>query len=332
MSAKLSIFTYTGEHMDYAQCRHIDEVLARVNPDRVNWITLSGITLPEDHDAVKTLLDYFQLPPHLFRRIFNREQQQFEGEYDDCLYLEHSVLLYNPANGAYTIAEGCLILSTNVLILLEKLPTGLFEATRARIVAKRTRAHRYGADYLLYLLLRTIVTNYQHIMKELVKKFEVLEDTVIGHPGRDFVYDQILELREEVKPIYEHLITLDDFVDALKEQDSRFITPKTRKFFIKTLHRKTLDLFVDYQYLRTWITELVEIHRANVNENTNRVMKTLTIFSAIFLPLTFIAGVYGMNFEYMPELGWKWGYPAVLILMVGLSVGAILYMRQKKWL
>jgi magnesium transporter len=89
---------------------------------------------------------------------------------------------------------------------------------------------------------------------------------------------------------------------------------------------------VDYQRLRNWITELIEIHRANVNENTNRVMKTLTIFSAIFLPLTFIVGVYGMNFEYMPELGWKWGYPAILSLMAVMAAGGIFFMRRKKWL
>ncbi len=89
---------------------------------------------------------------------------------------------------------------------------------------------------------------------------------------------------------------------------------------------------MDYQRLRNWITELIEIHRANVNENTNRVMKTLTIFSAIFLPLTFIVGVYGMNFEYMPELGWKWGYPAILSLMAVMAAGGIFFMRRKKWL
>lgn len=332
MSAKYSILTYLGEQMDFAQCRDVDDILSRVDPGRVNWITLSGITLQEDHHTVKQLLNHFHLHPHLFRRIFNREQQQFEGEYDDCLYLENSILLYNPALGAYTIAEISLILGAQFLILLEKMPTGLFETTRSRIMSHRTRAHRYGADYLLYLLLRTVVANYQTIMKELVKKLEVLEDTVIGHPGEDFVYAQILDLREEIKPMYDHLITLDDFVDALKEQDTHFITAKTAKFFTKTLNRKTVDLYVDYQRLRNWITELIEIHRANVNENTNRVMKTLTIFSAIFLPLTFIVGVYGMNFEYMPELGWKWGYPAILSLMVVITAGGIFYMRRKKWL
>jgi magnesium transporter len=231
MSAKLSILTYLGEQMDFAQCRDVDDLLARVEPDRVNWITLSGITLQEDHHTVKQLLNHFHLHPHLFRRIFNREQQQFEGEYDDCLYLENSILLYNPVQGAYAVAEVSLILGAKFLILLEKLPTGLFESTRSRIMSRRTRAHRYGADFLLYLLLRTVVANYQTIMKELVKKLEVLEDTVIGHPGEDFVYDQILELREEIKPIHDHLVTLDDFVDTLKEQDNPFYYRQNRQIF-----------------------------------------------------------------------------------------------------
>ena len=105
------------------------------------------------------------------------------------------------------------------------------------------------------------------------------------------------------------------------------------KIFTKTLGRETQDLLVNYQYLRNWITELIEIHQANhVSESTNRVMKMLTIISTIFLPLTFIAGVYGMNFVYMPELEWIWAYPAVLLLMTGLALGAIFYMRRKRWL
>lgn len=99
-----------------------------------------------------------------------------------------------------------------------------------------------------------------------------------------------------------------------------------------SIGRETEALMACHQYLRSWIAELIEIHRANVNESTNRVMKILTVFSTIFLPLTFVAGVYGMNFENMPELAWEYGYFAVLLLMGGIAAGALLFMRYKKWL
>lgn len=332
MHASYSILTYDNNELVQTKCEDLAEILTHFNPARVNWITLSGITLQDDYVTIKGLLNHFQLNPSLLGNIFNHEQQQFEGEYDDCFYLEYAILLYNPARRAHARVKGSIILGNNFLILLEIIPAGLFEKTRQKILNKHTRAQRHRADYLLYLLFKTIVINYQTTLKALIEKFEVLEDEVIGHPGRDFVYDKILDLREEVKPLHSHLLDLDDFVDTVREEESRFISRDTKKNFSKTLARETDDLLAGYQYLRSWITELIEIHRANVNESTNRVMKMLTIMSTIFLPLTFIAGVYGMNFAYMPELTWRWGYPLVLLAMAALAGGALLFMRARKWL
>jgi len=332
MSANYSILTYDSTELCYTKCADLAEILAHFNPNHVNWITLSGITLRDDYVAIKDMLNHFQLNPSLLRNIFNREQQQFEGEYEDCFYLEYTILLYSPSRRAHTPVKGSIILGNNYLILLEIIPAGLFEKTRQKILNRHTQAQRHQVDYLLYLLYKTVVFNYQTTIKALIEKFEVLEDEVIGHPGRDYVYDKILDLREEVKPLHSHLIDLDDFVDSLRDEESRFIGRDTKKNFSKTLARETDDLLASYQYLRNWITELIEIHRANVNENTNRVMKILTIMSTIFLPLTFIAGVYGMNFTYMPELNWRWGYPLVLLVMAGLAGGILLFMRAKKWL
>lgn len=332
MGATYSILTYNKIELEYKECHNLNDILAQIKPDRVNWITLSGITLQDDYFTIKTLLDFFQLPPQLIDNIYSHESQFFEDDDNNCLYLEYSFLLYNPDRRAHAHIKSSIILGTNFLILLEKIPSGLFEKTRRRIVGKHTNAQHHGADYLLYLLLKTVIINYENIFKALVEKLEILEDEVIGHPAQDYVYDKILDLREEIKPFYAHLIALDDFVDTLREEESSYITRGTKKLFTKTLNREVDDLLVSYQYLRSWITELIEIHRSNVNESTNRVMKILTIFSTIFLPLTFIAGVYGMNFEHMPELDKEWAYPAVWLVMVGIAIGIIAYVRRKKWL
>lgn len=331
MSATFSLFTYDKSSTQFSQYQELREALAMVDRNRVNWLSLSGITMQEDFVSVKTLLDHFQLNPLLANNVFDYERQQFEGEYEDCLYLEYSALLYRPESGQHSQVRGSLVLGDNFLLLLELTPSGLFERTRQRIIGKHTLAHRYGADYLLYLLIKSLVFNYQTILKELTKKFEILEDEVIGHPGEDFVYDKILELREELKPIHGYLVQLNDFVETVRDEDTRFIKNNTKKYFTKTLDREADDLISAYQHLRAWITELIEIHRANVNENTNRVMKTLTIISSIFLPLSFIAGVYGMNFEYMPELGWSWAYPIVLTSMLVLAGFLLFFMRRKRW-
>lgn len=332
MKSIYSILSYDQNEILFNECATIEDVLNRAIPGQVHWITLSGITLQDDFAAVGQLLEYFQLSPQLATTIFAPERQPFEGEYDDCLYMEYSILLHRSSLRAHKRVSGSIIQGTHYLILLEKTPSGLFERTRKRILERHTQSQSHGPDYLLYLIIKTIMVNYQEIFKNLTERFEALEDEVIGHPAREYVYDQILDLREEFKPLHGHLLDLMEFVDTLREEESRFIGKEVKKRFTKTTAREAKDLMGDYQFMRSWVAELIEIHRANVNESTNRVMKTLTVISTIFLPLTFIAGVYGMNFDNIPELHWEWGYPVVMFFMLSLAVSALIFMRSRKWL
>jgi magnesium transporter len=318
--------------MESCESSNLDEILAQARPDRVNWITMSGISLQDDHVAFMRLLQHFQLSPKLFSTFFKREPQPFEGEYDDCLYLDYAVLLYRPSLRAHKRVTGGIIVGANFLLLLERIPSGIFERTRRKILNRHSQVQRFGADYLLYLLVKTIVINYQEIYKALARKFETLEDEVIGYPGQEVVYDKILELRDEYKPLRAYLVDLIDFVGEIREDDTRYITSGIKKRLAKEIVRETEALLADYHYLRTWMAELIEIHRANVNESTNRVIKILTVISTIFLPLTFIAGVYGMNFEHMPELAWEWGYPLIMVGMTTLAIGILAILRIKKWI
>lgn len=332
MQAVYSVLAYNRHEMAYAEASTLQAVLDQVTPEKVSWITASGINLIDDHAAVKALIDEFRLSPGLFERVFKPDVQELEDEHDGNLYLDYSLLLYRPTRRAYTRVRGSIIVGARFLILLEKTPSGLFERTRNKISGKHTKAQQHNIDYLLYLLLKTIVINYQHILKSLSEKLEVLEDEVIGRPGQERVYDKILALREEVKPLYTHLTDVVELIQTVEEEELTFISKPVRRNLSRLREGDVKDLFADYQHLRAWVTELIDIHRAGMNESANRVMKTLTIISTIFLPLTFIAGVYGMNFDNMPELRWEYGYPAVLVFMFLLAVGALIYMRFRRWL
>lgn len=332
MPAIYSVLAYNKTEMRFSESVHLDEILPDIGSNCVNWVTLSGVNLADDHAAVKKVIDHFNLKPELLEHLFKHGQEPLEDDLDDCMLLEYTILLYRPSKRAHTRVRGSIVLGTNFLILFEKTPSGLFERTRRRIISKHTRAQDHGADYLLYLLFRTIVINYQKIIKSLSEKFERLEDEVIEHPARETGYDKILALREEIKPLYTHFTDLIELIGDVHEDASLLIRKEARRSFARSLNHDARELLESYQHLRAWIAELIEIHRANVNESTNRVMKALTIISTIFLPLTFIAGVYGMNFDNMPELRWEYGYPAVMIFMLILAVGALLYMRHKKWI
>jgi len=332
MGSVFAIVTYDKSVMESCESDNLDEILEQARPDRVNWITMSGISLQDDHAAFMRLLQHFQINPKIFSIFFKHESQPFEGEYDDCLYLEYAILLYRSSLRAHKRVTGAIIVGANFLLLLERIPSGIFERTRRKILNRHSQVQKYGADYLLYLLIKTVVINYQEIYKALARKFETLEDEVIGYPGQEVVYDKILELRDEYKPLRTYLVDLIDFVGEIREDDTRYITSGIKKRLAKEIVRETEALLADYHYLRTWMAELIEIHRANVNESTNRVIKILTVISTIFLPLTFIAGVYGMNFEHMPELAWEWGYPLIMVGMTMLAIGILAVLRVKKWI
>lgn len=332
MSAVLSILSFDKTALEHAEGLSLTEALAQVREDRITWIMASGITLQDDHAVLADLLAHFRLNPALQESFLKAEQQPFEGERDDCLYSEYTLLLYRPTLRAHARVAGAIVLGRNFVLLLEKTPSGVFDKLRRKIIGRHTRIQQHGADYLFSLLIRAIIANYQDIHRAIEAKFEVLEDDVIGHPGRDVGYERALELREEYAPLYSYLVDLNDFVKAVRDDETRFVGAEAKRLFSRTLSREVEALLVDQQHLRSWLAELIEIHRANVNDSTNRVMKTLTVISTIFLPLTFIAGVYGMNFVHMPELKWAWAYPAVMAFMLALAVGALAYMRSKRWL
>jgi len=332
MSANFSLLSYNASEMAYSPYPSVEELLSHVAPNRVNWVTVSGISLNEDHATVRQIFNHFRIDSSYVEGVFRPDKQNFEGEPQNCLFWDYSILLYHPAKGAHARSSGTIVLGTNFLLLLEKTPSGLFEHTRSRIQGKHTQAQKHQADYLLHLLLKRIIINYQHTYNALVQKFEVVEDDVIGHPADEKVYDRLLELRDEFKPLYSYLVLLINFVNEITDDESNLVGKNVRKLFSKSLAREAKGLMAGCQYLRSWMAELIEIHRANVQENTNRVIKTLTVFSAVFLPLTFIAGIYGMNFHHMPELDLTWGYPAVLILMVLGTIGGLAYMKKREWL
>lgn len=332
MSATYSIVAYNRTEMEFCESSSIDEILAYSRPDCMNWITMSGIAMQEDHAAFVKLLTHFQINPRLVTAFFKHEHQVFESEFEECVYWEYAILLYRPAMRALKRVTGGIIVGENFLLLLERIPSGIFDHMRRKVLNRHSQAQKYGVDYLLYLLIKTIVINYEEIYKALVRKFDALEDEVIGYPGQEVVYDKILELRDEYKPLRGYLVDLIDFVGEIREEETQFITSSIKKRLAKEIVRETQALLADYHYLRTWMAELIEIHRANVNESTNRVIKILTVISTIFLPLTFIAGVYGMNFEKMPELAWDFGYPFIMFGMAVLAGGILVALRLKKWI
>lgn len=337
MTHHLSIITYTQDGLHTFEQAEVAAVLAHADAAQRCWITLTGY---EDEQAVQAILDYFGLPPTLFERIINAEHTDEVEEYENSIFFTYRYAYFqgNPHDpvlreGNFIEINGAFICGEAFLIVFADQSVPIFERTRTRLLNGQGEIRKYGTDFLLYVLLRReFVDYYDAILKRMYKALELLEDDILESPGEDEDYRKLLYMRSVIKPFNGYIMDLIQNVELFHDEKLSFIKSSTMKRFDKSLYREAKELWITYQELRHFITELVEIHRANVSENMNRVMQLLTGVSVVFLPLTFIAGVYGMNFVNMPELEWEWGYYGIMLFMVGIATFLIVYMRRRDWI
>jgi magnesium transporter len=330
MTARISLVTYVPSEINSAEYTNIEELLAHIDPVQNNWITVRGI---HDRPSLEKLLRFFEIDnPLLIDHMLDDSLFAFEGEYENCLYLEYAVPIYEREKAQPGDVRGSFILGKDFLILYEQNGEGVFVRTRKHILSGATKVQRHGLDYLLYLLLRAaVVDHYFHAFRHLNKELEDLEDEVLTQPGQSRMLQSILSLREKIKPLWEYIYELEDFLEFLVDVDSQFISEDVNRLFTKSLYREAEENLSAYERLRQRLKEILDLYMANININSSRVTQVLTVIATIFLPITFIASVYGMNFDYMPELSQPWGYPAVLLLMLTVALSILIYMRRKGW-
>jgi len=327
--ARYSIVVYDKQSIEAHECQGIDDLLASIDPNRINWVTIRDV---HDEAEITRLLDAFNVDPVVLGEILDDSRMQFDTEFENCLYLEYTVPYLDTEHRVLEPSSGAFVLGGNFVILYEHHVHGLFSRTRRRATSGQTKVQQYGPDYLLYLLLRAvIVEHYQLSFKHLTMELEDLEDHVLAGQGREVVYRDILFTREEIKPWNEPLLELEEFLEFVKDAESKFITAEVTRYFTKSLFREIDSLLTYYDRLRGHMTEIMSLHMGNIERNTSRVNQLLTVIATIFLPITFIASIYGMNFKYMPELNQPWGYPAALTLMGIVAISIIVFMKRRRW-
>ncbi len=337
MTHHLSLISYDQTAAQLEENNDVAALLGQIDLSYRNWITLTGY---EDEQAVQAILGHFALPPILYERIINSEHLDEVEEYDNCIFFTFRYLYFTGSRADQMVQEsdftdtnGAFICGENFLLTFIDQDLPIFERVRSRVLNGQGEIRKHGTDFLLYLILRReFVDYYNLILKHLYRALETLEDDVLESPGEDEDYRQLLTMRSVIKPFHGYILNLLENVELFHDEQMSFIKRDTMKRFDKSLYREAQELWATYQQLRQFITELVEIHRANVSEKMNRVMQLLAGVSVVFLPLTFMAGVYGMNFENTPDFEWHWGYYATLFLMAVVSVTLIVYMRRRDWI
>lgn len=294
---------------------------------KVVWINIFGLT---DIEFIEKIGEKFNIHSLVLEDILHTSQRPKIEEVEDYLFMVLKML--GAPNGNQKIEEEqvSLILKDGIVISFQEHAGDVFDIIRDRILNSKGKLRKKGEDYLFYALLDTIVDNYFLILEEYDNKLEELNADVLDSPKPDLV-ENLQKIRVDLNNMKRDLWPLRDAIGKLEKHESKIIEENTR-LYIRDLYDHILQIIDLMEGLRDSLANIFELYMTGVSNRMNEVMKTLTIIATIFIPLTFIAGVYGMNFEYMPELKFRMGYPILIASMIFIFVSLIVFFKKKKWL
>ena len=330
----IEVIDYDAEQLEEAVVEDVEACVRYHEADAVAWINVEGV---HDIPLVGRFGEIFGLHPLTLEDIVSTDQRPKLEEYPEYVYIVVQMMHYDDETGTVEPEQVSLIVGEGFLISFQEGMQGdVFEPVRQRLRESRGLIRQRGADYLAYALIDVIVDYYMDILEGLGEHIETLEDEITRRPDANLLRD-INVLRRRVTTLRRSIWPLRDVILALERTDRPFITdyidPYLRDVYDHTV--RTVELI---ESAREILTSLVELHLSMASHRMNEVMKVLTIIATFFLPLTFIAGIYGMNFNpdasplNMPELNWFFGYPFAWSLMLGVAAVMYLFFRRKGWL
>jgi magnesium transporter len=324
-NTKLFVYNETG----FQERSGVDiTTFVQSDPDSaVTWIDVDGLM---DDRLLRSLGERFDLHALLLEDVLNTDHRPKVEEYNESLFVVAKMLALDVETGGIDKEQISFVLRKNLLITFQERPGDVLHPIRDRIRQNTGRVRRGGADYLLYALLDVIVDNYFIIVEDLGKRIEELERKVLVRPGNEDLVE-IQELRSLLITVNRHVTPMRELAGRLNTIQNPLIDKSTRRY-INDLQDHAVYISETIGTFREMLTSLENTYHAGVNLRTSQVMKLLTIISTIFIPLTFIVGIYGMNFDHMPELHWKYGYHTVMGFMFVVSLLMLAWFRWKRWL
>ena len=323
--ATFSIYSYDEASAVVKIPADIDELLALIDPNVVNWININGLS----GDAVEKLCSMLHIHPLVVEDILNTEHRPKLENYDDYLFLVTKMLTLHE-NGSIEYEQVSFIRKGRILISFQERPGDCLAAVRDRIMSGAGRLRKLGADYLLYALVDNIVDYYFVVLEHLGDRLESFDDDLAAEDDGAFLRG-LQGLKRELARMRRVIWPVRDSISAFARTESIQMDASLAPY-LRDLYENSVQAIEALESYREHAASIIELHLTEVDTNMSRVMKVLTILSAIFIPITFIAGVYGMNFRFMPELSRTWGYPMALGIMATVVIAELIYFKIKKWI
>jgi len=291
----------------------------------VTWVDVVGL----DPATVRAIGDRLKVHPLILEDMLNtRTRPKFEV-FDDYVYLSLKTIALEAPDGRIGVEQVSIVLGRNVVISIQEAPGDVLEPVRNRI-RRDTRIRQLGADYLAYALVDVVVDGYYAVLERLDERGEYLEEQVLVQPTPDTLRD-VHELKRNMVEFRHALWPLRELVLRV-ERESTPLIDQSVIIFYRDIYDHTVQMIETVESLRDVVAGMLDIYLSSVSYRLNEIIKVLTIFSTIFMPLTFIVGVYGMNFRYMPELEYHWSYPILWVVMIAITAIMLLYFRRRRWI
>lgn len=323
---RMTLFEIDFEKVNESIIRSVEELLPYKNREALIWLNIDGL---HNEQLMQELVDTLQIPANILSDVMEPGTRPQMEEFDNGFFVSLKMMQLDEKTNLVTVDNLSLIVMDNFLLSFQEEKSHLFNPVRDRIRKHSKRFSTLGADYLGFALLDVVIDNYIFILGRLGEKIENLENKMVMEPGRETL--KIINLlKRELSNLGRYIKPAREVIFSLVKSESDFIKPQNEKHY-KELQDNINQAVELLEYYRELLYDELNIYHSSMSTKLNDIMALLTIFSVIFIPITFIVGIYGMNFENMPELHWRYGYFIVWGVMLLIAITMLWYFKKRKW-
>ncbi len=324
----MSLISYTRDNLQEKNHDiNLDECLSARIENGVTWLNVDGL---QNVELIKQIGKSYDLHPLVMEDILNPVQRSKIETFEKYIFIVMKILLWHEDKKNFTIQQICLILGDNFVLTFQEKHCPLFDTVANNLRGRHGRVREQGADYLCYILIDTIVDQYFIILDYLSEQIEQTEQIIIADPTRKNIHS-LYRLKRKIFTFRKVVWPVREIINHLLQTKFTFVCDFVLPYF-RDVYDHIMQIVDTIETFRDMLGSMLDVYLSSQTNRINEVMKVLTIIATLFIPLTFVASIYGMNFKYMPELEWKWGYFAVLGVMALMAIGMLIYFRKKKWI
>lgn len=321
----LTLYTFDKTCYDKHQSSNIENILDKVDNEKLNWINLVGL---HNTKALSKIGEHFKIHPLVLEDILNTEHRPKAEETEE--YLFFTLKMFKKVEDDIDYEQVSIVLGKNYVITFQEKEGDVLDAIREKLADEESKLRKNNIDYLFYRIIDSIVDSYYFMIEDFGNRIEELEDEIYLNAHTKH-YNMAQDLRRELIFLRKSIFPLREaLIKMIKENQSELITEDTQRYF-SDVYDHSIHIIESIETYRDLTSGVMDLYMTSISNKMNEIMKVLTIISTIFIPITFIAGIYGMNFKYMPELEQNYGYPIVMIAMLIIVIGMLLFFKVRKW-